>query len=286
MTELLTAAQMRAIEQAAIDSGEVTGLELMERAGVGVVEAILEEWPAMAFTSHKAVVLCGPGNNGGDGFVVARFLKARGWEVEVFLYGNAEKLPVDAKVNCGRWREQGHIKNGNSILISGNTDLYVDALFGTGLTRPITGNIATAISSLKKYSNKTVSVDLPSGCCSDSGRMLGPSIKCRLCVTFERARVGHFVGGAHLAIGKLVVAKIGLSKYVGGYFQVNSDEPLVTLTKRSEYLGKKETGGSHKFAYGHALVLSGQAGKSGAARLTARGALRVGAGVVTVACPP
>lgn len=93
MTELLTAAQMRAIELAAINSGEVTGLELMERAGRGVVEAILEEWPEMALTSHKALVLCGPGNNGGDGFVVARLLKQRGWEVEVFLYGDEGKLP-------------------------------------------------------------------------------------------------------------------------------------------------------------------------------------------------
>ena len=94
MTELLTAAQMRAIEQAAISSGEVTGLELMERAGRGVVEAILEEWQEMALTTHKAVVLCGPGNNGGDGFVVARLLKDRGWEVEVFLYGDEEAKTI------------------------------------------------------------------------------------------------------------------------------------------------------------------------------------------------
>lgn len=92
MTELLTAAQMRAIEQAAIDSGAVTGLELMERAGQGVVEAIFDEWPALRRVgeTHRAVVLCGPGNNGGDGFVVARLLKESGWEVEVLLYGDAE----------------------------------------------------------------------------------------------------------------------------------------------------------------------------------------------------
>ena len=93
MTELLTAAQMRAIEAAAIASGEVTGLELMERAGRGVVEAIFEEWPELAQTSHRAVVLCGPGNNGGDGFVVARLLKQWGWEVEVFLYGDPADNP-------------------------------------------------------------------------------------------------------------------------------------------------------------------------------------------------
>ena len=109
MTELLTAAQMRAIEQAAIASGEVTGLELMERAGRGVVEAILEWRPELAKTAHRAVVLCGPGNNGGDGFVVARLLKEWGWEVEVFLYGDPAKLPPDARVNYERWGELGAV---------------------------------------------------------------------------------------------------------------------------------------------------------------------------------
>ena len=144
MTELLTAAQMRAVEQAAINSGEVTGLELMERAGRGVVEAILEEWPEMALTSHKAVVLCGPGNNGGDGFVVARLLKGRGWDVEVFLYGDAEKLPPDAKVNCERWEALGKVgkiveMNGQRIdwVAEAYPDLWIDALFGIGLTREL-----------------------------------------------------------------------------------------------------------------------------------------------------
>ena len=109
MTELLTAAQMRAIEAAAIASGEVTGLELMERAGRGVVEAIFEEWPELRATSHRAVVLCGPGNNGGDGFVVARLLKEWGWEVEVFLYGDPERMPPDARVNYERWRGMGEV---------------------------------------------------------------------------------------------------------------------------------------------------------------------------------
>ncbi|MGL6212215.1 MAG: NAD(P)H-hydrate epimerase, partial [Paracoccaceae bacterium] len=108
MTELLTAAQMRAIEAAAIASGEVTGLELMERAGRGVVEAVFEEWPELKATSHRAVVLCGPGGNGGDGFVVARLLRECGWSVEVFLYGDPERLPPDAQVMCRRWEELGN----------------------------------------------------------------------------------------------------------------------------------------------------------------------------------
>ncbi len=107
MSELLTADQMRAIEQAAIESGEVTGLELMERAGQGVVEAIFKEWPEYVTAPKSASILCGPGNNGGDGFVVARLLHSRGWDVEVFLYGDAENLPPDARVNYERWSELG-----------------------------------------------------------------------------------------------------------------------------------------------------------------------------------
>ena len=128
MNELLTAAQMRAIEEAAIASGKVTGLELMERAGRGVVQAIFEEWLELAPSwgpapkppeyllqddeggMHRAVVLCGPGNNGGDGFVVAGLLKECGWDVEVFLYGDAEKLPPDARSNYDRWCEMGDVQ--------------------------------------------------------------------------------------------------------------------------------------------------------------------------------
>src|SRR6056297_4242097 len=138
MREILTAAQMRAIEKVAIESGAVTGLELMERAGRGVVEAVFEEWPELAQAPHKALVLCGPGNNGGDGFVVARLLQEWGWQVEVFLYGDAEKLPPDAKVNYDRWRAMGDVAALDAApRFAQEADLFVDALFGTGLGRPL-----------------------------------------------------------------------------------------------------------------------------------------------------
>src|SRR6056297_4046783 len=110
MREILTAAQMRAIEQAAIESGTVTGLELMERAGRGVVEAVFEEWPDLAKAPQNAVVLCGPGNNGGDGFVVARLLRDRGWQVTLFLYGDADRLPPDASACCREWQRTGDVR--------------------------------------------------------------------------------------------------------------------------------------------------------------------------------
>jgi hydroxyethylthiazole kinase-like uncharacterized protein yjeF len=176
MAELLTAAQMRAIERAAIESGAVTGLELMERAGRGVLGAIFEQWPTLAQAPHKAVVLCGPGNNGGDGFVVARLLKEWGWEVSVYLYGVPARLPPDAKANYERWVAMGTVDDlGCAPRFAHEADLFVDALFGTGLRRPLEG--AALAWAAERVSDpdaqaKTVAVDMPSGLCSDSGREL------------------------------------------------------------------------------------------------------------------
>lgn len=313
MTELLTAAQMRAIEQAAIESGEVTGLELMERAGRGVVEAIFEEWPELAgdapaagveggsapsaFGIHprdisgqkkrRAVVLCGPGNNGGDGFVVARLLHERGWEVEVFLYGDAEKLPPDARVNCERWGELGEASAlGSSHGSNSHTDVLVDALFGTGLVRPLgeefSGIVGAALrASLRSGDVRVVAIDLPSGLCSDSGRVLGQAIKADLSVSFHRMKRGHVVGSGAEFCGKAVVKGIGLGG--GGGSLVLSDERVHLVMKP----GRKVLKGNdaHKYTHGHALVLSGPSGHTGAARLAARGALRIGAGLVTLGVP-
>lgn len=235
MTELLTAAQMRAIEQAAIESGEVTGLELMERAGQGVVEAIFEEWPELAKTDHRAVVLCGPGNNGGDGFVVARLLKERGWEVEVFLYGDAGKLPVDAKANYERWLGMGEVRLLGFPQITpddverfevaaydiSQTQVIVDAIFGTGLTRSIEG-----LSPLFGYNDievgvgkrlmpaRHVAVDLPSGMYSDEPRSptyLGWFLA-DMTVTFHSMKQAHLHNFTALSCGKVIVSDIGLGK--------------------------------------------------------------------------
>lgn len=293
MTELLTAAQMRAIEQAAIDSGEVTGLELMERAGRGVVEAMFEEWPELAKTSHRAVVLCGPGNNGGDGFVVARLLKEWGWEVEVFLYGDHEKLPPDAKVNCARWLEMGAVRTFDQApdSIENFPDLVIDAIFGTGLKRPLPENVSKIFCT---FSQQIVaSIDILSGQDSNSGRLLleddqfslpSPS----LTVTFHRPKIAHFLN-QNGQTQKLRVVDIGLptialetiSAIVSQGVRKHAIDNVVRLAQPSNTM--KESG--HKYYHGHALVLSGPPGHGGAARLAARGALRIGAGVVTIGSP-
>ncbi len=312
--ELLTAAQMRAIEGAAIDSGAVTGLELMERAGRGVVEAIFAEWPELQAAPHRAVVLCGPGNNGGDGFVIARLLKEWGWEVELFLYGDPDKLPPDAKVNYERWAEMGAIRDMDADAFEGleSVDLVIDAIFGAGLTRPFPegagedmeeglGRLSMICRGMTEppvpHPPKIVAVDVPSGLCSDSGRVLSTNdrreadiLQADLTVTFHRPRVGHRIGGGPAWCGQVRVADIGLDP--PGNLPLHERVSEVRLTRAdaaaldkglAQNWGARE--GLHKYNHGHVLVLAGGAGKGGAARLAARAALRVGAGLVTLGCP-
>lgn len=316
MTELLTAAQMRAIETAAIESGEVTGLELMERAGRGVVDAIFEEWPELAKTSQSAVVLCGPGNNGGDGFVVARVLKEWNWEVEVFLFGDPDKLPPDARVNYDRWGELGSTRALTEAVFAKNelprdVHLVIDAIFGTGLTRGVDLPI-TATSPVWELGHdyKLVAVDVPSGLCSDSGRELvardgvNVAAPADLTVTFHLPKVGHFASDGPEDSGRVVVKTIGLPRMnrgataplrprpapQGGGEIAPTLGPGAALVEQVQLVDgingqalKKHS--AHKYTHGHALILTGGPGRTGAARLAARGALRIGAGLVTLACP-
>ncbi|MEO1491403.1 MAG: NAD(P)H-hydrate dehydratase [Pseudomonadota bacterium] len=308
MTELLTAAQMRAIEQAAIDSGEVTGLELMERAGQGVVDAILDWRPELATTSHRAVVLCGPGNNGGDGFVVARLLHQRGWEVEVYLYGNETKLPPDAAANARRWQELYAVAPVSDFdPWASRYDLGVDALFGIGLTRPLSPELYETASKLGAI-QCIVAVDVPSGLCADSGRVIGEaSLFAHLTVTFQYEKWGHHLQACSSQAGTLKVVDLGIDhrssmRLLGTPYnpstRTQADYSAIVAKTANRHLlpgfsaprsrldKSWETGASHKYDRGHALILSGGVGKGGAARLAARGTLRIGAGLVTVGCPP
>lgn len=299
MPDLLSSAQMRAIEQAAIASGAVTGLELMERAGRGAIDAALAVWPDLAVAPGRATVLCGPGNNGGDGFVIARLLADRGWQVAVFLYGDPGRLPPDAAQNRDRWLARGQAvplgfpaldpgATGAAIASAQGADLLVDALFGTGLTRPLAA-LAPLISALPRL--RTLAVDIPSGLCADSGRPLAtaageaPVVRADLTVSFHAAKRGHYLARGPELCGALRIADIGLSSWS----QISPPEAPAGGAGRLRLVGEPTglgKGGGHKYSHGHALVLSGGPGQGGAARLAARAALRVGAGLVTLACPP
>jgi ADP-dependent NAD(P)H-hydrate dehydratase / NAD(P)H-hydrate epimerase len=307
MAELLTSAQMRAVEAAAIASGAVTGLELMERAGTGVVDAVFAEWPHLAATSHRAIVLCGPGNNGGDGFVIARLLKEWGWDVDLFLYGDAESLPPDARANHARWREIGEVRPLRMVDADlWAADLVIDALFGTGLARPLDGEAMRAANALAEAAwgdSRVVAVDAPSGLCMDSGRPLAPPegdgvAAAALTVSFHARKLGHVLADGPDRCGKVVVADIGLSPHAAhkalaaSYGETAPGSPSLktrlafeTAVDRELPLSKATTRAGHKYSHGHALILSGTSGHTGAARLAARGALRVGAGLVTLGTP-
>ncbi len=315
MTELLTAAQMRTIEAAAIASGEVTGLELMERAGRGVVEAVWEEWPELKAGSFRAVVLCGPGNNGGDGFVVARLLKEWGWEVEVFLYGDPEKMPPDARVNYERWVGMGEVQRFDnltveidSLVFQKDVKLVVDALFGIGISRPLEGVLRRVVEYMNADGDlvpwrptfpKFLSIDIPSGCCADSGRVMGAMMPSDCIVTFHHEKLGHRLDSCASAAKTVRVVDIGLGSRKRELRDVELISGKQTRFSASAYcrgnwLDKDEPStsvrgwpqGLNKFSHGHALILSGPSGQGGAARLSARGALRIGAGLVTLGCSP
>lgn len=273
--ELLTAERMGAIERAAMEAGTVAGLELMERAGRAVAEAALAALPELARAGDRAAVLCGPGNNGGDGYVVARLLAARAWTVSVFALGDPSKLPPDAAENARRWRETGPIGAlEDAADAMRGADMVVDALFGAGLTRALEG-VPAALAEAETDAFR-VAVDAPSGLCMDSGRPLGPVLAADLTVTFHRARPGHYLAEGPERCGAVTVADIGL----------RSDPAAGDLRLAGSPGARALKGGGHKYAHGHAVVVSGPMARGGAARMAARAALRTGAGLVTLACPP
>ncbi|MCY4304086.1 MAG: NAD(P)H-hydrate dehydratase [Aestuariivita sp.] len=310
MSELLTTNQMKFIENQAIQNGQITGLQLMENAGLAVVNVIFDEWPELKKKFANAIILCGPGNNGGDGFVISRLLKEKGWAVQVFFYGSITKLPKDAKVTYKRWLQMGSVKSlsfRKTLKWSQfrNYDIVVDALFGTGLTRAVELPLEMPKSSSGRTRNfRLVSVDIASGLCADSGRILsdkhgninaiGPA---DLTVTFHRPKVGHVLADGPRMSKRLKVVDIGISSDKKGVLQqANTTFSIAGNSKWFQSYYSQEHGVSevldkfnpcnvrHKYQHGHAIVVAGPLKSSGAVRLAARGALRVGAGLVSVVC--
>lgn len=308
--EVLTTAQMRAIESAAMASGAVTGLELMERAGAAVAGQIRLRWPK----AGRATVLCGPGNNGGDGYVVARLLHRAGWRVRVLGMDNTPG--PDAAEMKRRWLETGGIGALSVHVLRDGTasDVYVDAIFGTGLTRPPKGEIAEIVHHVGGsggdwgyYRPRLVAVDCPSGMCMDSGVLLGNSRDggefaphARLTVAFDSPKPGHLIGLGPVLCGELIVADIGLKPWRERNLDGRGQRPVAleaiwprfgTPDARriglspADRLGKQSSASPHKYSHGHALILAGGPAKGGAARLSARAALRIGAGLVTIGAP-
>lgn len=273
MNTLLSVAEMYAADKAAMAAG-VSGLTLMEAAGKGVADEILER-----FGSQPVAVLCGPGNNGGDGFVIARHLRAAGASVRLALLGEKARLKGDAAVMAKRWR--GKVRPMSPDVLDGAA-LVVDAIFGAGLTRDVDGAAYDVLAAAAARGLPSVAVDVPSGVHGDTGAICGYALPAAMTVTFFRRKPGHLLLPGRPCCGEVRVIDIGIPPAVLGEIGPQTWENAPALWG-ARFSWPKVDG--HKYSRGHAVVASGPKGKSGAARLAARGALRAGAGLVTVLAP-
>ena len=254
-------------------AGGTSGATLMETAGRAVAAAVMRRWPR-----RPVAVLCGPGNNGGDGFVAARRLREAGWPVRLGLAGAVADLKGDAAWAAGAWK--GNVEPLSVALLEGGP-LVVDALFGAGLSRPIGGAAGDVVDHLNEHGLTVVAVDVPSGLHGDSGQVLGRAAKAVCTVTFFRAKPGHFSEEGLKRCGDLQVVDIGIPpgaiEAIAPRQWLNGPILWRELLKRSDLA-------DHKYARGHLTILAGPQA-TGAARLAAIAGRRAGAGLVTIASP-
>lgn len=287
--QLVTAEEMRALDRLTI-AGGTPGYLLMERAGQGAVRALFEVFPRLRRRGRRAVVVCGKGNNGGDGFVVARWLRRRGLLVDVFLIGRPAEVGGDAlramrayRRGDGTIREiadaAGMERLGTALV---GADVAIDAIFGTGLDKAVEGLHAAAIDAVNASGVPVFAIDIPSGLNADTGLPMGRVVEAAATATFGFGKVGQALYPGVCYCGRLVVVDIGLAPAAvaanrpGGALLEARDIARLIPTRR---------GDAHKGDCGHVLVIAGSFGKTGAAQLAARAAGRVGAGLVTVVAP-
>ena len=276
---------MRAIDRWAIEKMEIPGIVLMENAGTTIVRRLAEIIPYLS--SKKIIIFSGIGNNGGDGFVMARHLAKLEANVTVLLAGLMTELKGDAKTsalsakNLGIPIQELNTKNINKFDHKlSHSDIIVDALLGTGLSRPATGLMETAINKINQYEKFTVSIDINSGIDTDSGMLIGPHVFSDLTFALDSMKKSHLLHPAASVMKKVELLDIGLPNYIEQNIQVHL---LEEKDIKSIFHSRQQD--THKGNFGHVLVLAGSTGKAGAAGLTALGALRAGCGLCTLALP-
>lgn len=288
MIPVLSRMQMRAFDTHAIDVCKVPSLVLMENAGRGAADVIEREVLGGRAARARVVIACGTGNNGGDGFVVGRHLLSRGARVEAWLVGDPAKLSVDCRVNRdafegigGRVDVIAPLALDRLRLTLGEADVVVDALFGTGLDRPIVDVFADVVAIINASSAHKVSLDVPSGMNADTGAAMGDAVRAALTVTFAHVKLGHVTGwGAELS-GAVRVVDIG----VPATLRSDSAAALTEARDVRAWLTPRPVD-AHKYRAGHVAILAGSRGKVGAALLSAHGAMRGGAGAATIVTWP
>ena len=289
--KIVTATDMRTLDRRAMQELGIPSLQLMENAGGRVAEWLCSTFPAIE--RRRMLILCGKGNNGGDGLVVARLLKQRGCAPDVFLFSLPSEVSRDAVENLKKWEAQG----GRTRVIPGPTEweearndllkyeLILDALLGTGLQGPVRGLLATVISDVNRLCQRAtvIAVDSPSGLTPAADASAGEVLSADYTITFTAPKIGQLGYPASDRVGRLIVRSIGIAPELveaASEFKQRWIEP-----REFRLLPWKRQAAAHKGDFGHALVIGGAVGKSGAAALSAIGALRAGAGLVTVATP-
>jgi NAD(P)H-hydrate epimerase len=286
--KILTAAEMQRIDGLTTERYGVPSLTLMENAGRGVMEFL--EARLAPLKQQRIVILCGKGNNGGDGLVVARLLREQGIRPHILLFAAPADLHGDAAANYARL-----VTSGPPDIIAGpvtwhalasslaNTTLFIDALLGTGLTKPLEGFLLEVVRDINTQfpAAAVLAVDLPTGISADSGDLIGEHMRANFSVTFTAPKVAHVFPPACERVGEWVVKQIGTPAEA-----LENDPSLLLnypLLQDVAWIGKPRAPGANKGNFGHVLILAGSVGKTGAAALAARAALRAGAGLVTVA---
>ncbi len=290
---LVYADQMQEMDRQTIASFGIPGLVLMENAGRGAVDYIYDRYAPLQ--NKKVAVIAGRGNNGGDGFVIARYLLDRGVSVTCFLLSSAQKVGGDARVNLNLARTMCQ-KTGRGTIVEvpdaealkkhrpaiAHHDLFIDALLGTGLNSDVRGFFKDAVELMNASSRPVFAVDIPSGLNSDTGQPMGTAVKADATATFAFAKAGHVLYPGNRYTGDLRIIDIGIPRFIAEEKKIQ-----LSLVEKDEIaaLFPKRGFSSHKGSFGHLAVLAGSSGKTGAAALCANAAARCGTGLVTLAIP-
>lgn len=278
--KLYSADQVRELDRRAIEDAGIPGYTLMQRAARAAFEALRDQWPQ----ARRVAVLCGPGNNGGDGYEIARLARAAGCEVVVASVGGLPTLG-DAVCAHAAWASEGGAVQAFSAALVADADLIVDAIFGIGLKRAVDGAAAEAIAAMnaRRPQQGVLAVDLPSGLDADSGAVLGEAVRADVSVSFIARKLGLYTGAGPDHAGRRAFADLEVPQHLiealPALAELQAEAALRTLLPR-------RARGAHKGRHGHALIVGGDSGMAGAILLATRGALRSGAGLVSVATRP
>ncbi|HEX7027170.1 MAG TPA: NAD(P)H-hydrate epimerase, partial [Gammaproteobacteria bacterium] len=281
--KLYTAAQVREMDRHAIMDHGISGYELMERAGRAAfvhLQRMLTDTGSTDTAGHKILVVCGGGNNGGDGYVIASLAKTKGYPVDIVALVPPEKLQGDALRAATVWRGLGGSTRTAGQIEFAGYHVVVDAILGTGLQRPVEGEFRSLIERINAAPCRVLAVDIPSGLNADTGQPMGVAVEAEVTVTFVGLKQGLFTGSAADYAGRIYHETLNVPNVI---FEAQQPSAELIIESEVNTILPPRPRGSHKGDYGHVLIIGGDFGMAGAAYMAGSGALRAGAGLVTIA---